>query len=176
MQTFPTGTTEAEVTTWLKSHQNKHAWAEKRFMSSIKQRYKHTYCLSCEWTPLITHMNTVHRVQELWCTCNILIFSVSPAYIPLKNYYYFEWTLKYPRGESTRLRCSACYGFIHNVVSVQLIFELLSTRKDNPSWRALFIRLSSYFSIKTYLHPPHPLCSTVFNTHQIHWAELHSLM
>lgn len=124
-------------------------------------------------------MNTVHRVQELWCTCNTLILSLVcfvlslPCVCSIKYYYYFECKLKYPRGESTSLRCSACYGFIPipSVVSVQLIFELLSTRKDNPSWRALFIRLSSdcsYFSIKTYLHPPHPLCSTVFNAHQIH--------
>lgn len=45
-------------------------------VSFIKARYKHTYCLSCEWTPLITHMNTVHRVQALWCTFNTLILSL----------------------------------------------------------------------------------------------------
>lgn len=58
--------------------------------------------------------------------------------------------------------CSVFSSHFPNV-SVQLILKLLSTRKeDNPSWRALFIRLSSdrsCFSVKTYLHL-HPLRST----------------
>lgn len=56
-------------------------------VSFIKQRYKHTYCLSCEWTPLTTHMNTVHRVQELWCTCNPLILSLVCFVLSLSGVY-----------------------------------------------------------------------------------------
>lgn len=116
---------------------------------------------------IVVHMQHSHFVPRLFCNESTIL------YIPQIYNYYFECKLKYPRGESTSLRWSACCVFIPipSVVSVQLIFELLSTRKDNPSWRALFIRLSSdcsYFSIKTHLHPPHPLCSTVFSAHQIH--------
>lgn len=122
-------------------------------------------------------MNTVHRVQELWCTCNTLILSLvlfcNESTIRIFHKYRTTISSANLSIQSTSLRWSACCVFIPipSVVSVQLIFELLSTRKDNPSWRALFIRLSSdcsYFSIKTYLHPPHPLCSTVFSAHQIH--------
>ncbi len=94
-------------------------------VSFIKERYKHTYCISCEWTPLITHMNTVHRVQDLSCTCNTLILSLFQFCAEFlrgvlhKYSYNFECKLRIHEGkESTSPRCSACNVFFIPIANV----------------------------------------------------------
>ncbi len=106
-------TTEDAVITWLKSFQDT--------VSFIKERNKHTYCLSCEWTPLITHTNTVHIVQDLSCTCNTLILSLVCFVLSFSGVYSTNILTTssanssiHEGEESTSLQCSACNGFCSN--------------------------------------------------------------